>query len=93
MLALACTNLYAGYVFQNALETLEEHAEFRDGENDYSRALAFRRASCALKSLPFQVERISQVEGLKDFGSHVLRVMEVGSTPFSFLCLHVLIVL
>ncbi|PVD30341.1 hypothetical protein C0Q70_09605 [Pomacea canaliculata] len=31
--------------FTNALETLEEHAEFRDGENDYSRALAFRRAS------------------------------------------------
>lgn len=62
---------------QNALEILEKHAEFRSLDNDYSRALAFRRSASVLKSLPFQVERISQVQGLKDMGGHVLKVIQV----------------
>ena len=63
---------------QNALEILEKHAELRSEGSDYSRALAFRRASCVLKSLPFRVERLTQVEGLKDIGGHALKVIQVG---------------
>ncbi|XP_076461599.1 DNA-directed DNA/RNA polymerase mu-like [Babylonia areolata] len=62
--------------FTNALEILEQHAEFRNGDSDYSRALAFRRASCVLKSLPYRVQRLSQVEGLKDVGEHALKVIQ-----------------
>ncbi|KAL8562766.1 hypothetical protein ACOMHN_022641 [Nucella lapillus] len=62
--------------FTDALETLEKHAEFRNDSNDYSRALAFRRASCVLKSLPYRVVRLAQVEGLKDVGEHALKVIQ-----------------
>ena len=30
-----------------------------------------------LKSLPFRVERLKQVEGLKDIGGHALKVIQV----------------
>ena len=63
---------------QDALEILEKHAEFRSEGSDDSRALAFRRASCVLKSLPFRVEKLSRVEGLKDIGRHGLKVIQVG---------------
>ncbi|XP_005089112.1 DNA-directed DNA/RNA polymerase mu isoform X2 [Aplysia californica] len=59
----------------DAIEVLQEHAELRDGHQDYSRALAFRRASCVLKSLPFAVQDVRQLEGLKDVGGHVKRVL------------------
>ena len=63
---------------QGALEILEKHADLRNEGSDNSRALAFRRASCVLKSLPFRVERLAQVEGLKDIGGHSLKVIQVG---------------
>ncbi|BFY97897.1 hypothetical protein BsWGS_00937 [Bradybaena similaris] len=59
----------------DALETLQLHAELRDGSQDYSRALAFRRASSLLKSLPFELQDPGQLAGVKDIGDHVLRVI------------------
>lgn len=40
------------FYFQEALEILEKNASYIDREHGESRALAFRRASCALKSYP-----------------------------------------
>ncbi|CAG5127605.1 unnamed protein product, partial [Candidula unifasciata] len=60
---------------KDALEVLQLHAELKDGSQDYSRALAFRRASCLLKSLPFEVRDPRQLSRLKDIGGHVLRVV------------------
>ncbi|XP_067657626.1 DNA-directed DNA/RNA polymerase mu-like [Haliotis asinina] len=58
------------------IETLQLHSELRDQEQDYSRALAFRRASCVLKCLPFRVTDISQISNIKDVGDHVKRVVK-----------------
>ncbi|XP_041369220.1 DNA-directed DNA/RNA polymerase mu-like isoform X2 [Gigantopelta aegis] len=62
--------------FVDALEILQKYAEMRDVNQDYSRALAFRRASCVLKSLPFTVTSVSQIENIKDMGAHSLRVIQ-----------------
>ncbi|KAL5022597.1 hypothetical protein ScPMuIL_001752 [Solemya velum] len=59
-----------------ALEVLEKHAQLRDGNSDYSRALAFRKASCVLKSLPHTLTDIHQLRGLKDIGNHSAQVIE-----------------
>ncbi|KAK3777848.1 hypothetical protein RRG08_038096 [Elysia crispata] len=59
----------------SAVEVLQEFAELRDSNQDYSRALAFRRASSVLKSLPFQVQNVEQLKGLKDIGEHVKTVI------------------
>ncbi|KAJ8317187.1 hypothetical protein KUTeg_005091 [Tegillarca granosa] len=59
-----------------ALEILQMNAEMRNVDEDYSRALAFRRASCVLKSLPFKVTNIGQVKGLKDMGRHCKQVIK-----------------
>ncbi|WAR21735.1 DPOLM-like protein [Mya arenaria] len=49
--------------FTVALETLEKYADLRydDNQQDYSRALAFRRASCVLKSLPGPLTNLQQL--------------------------------
>ena len=49
----------------------------KDGDSDYSRALAFRRASCVLKSLPFKVSSVNQLRDVKDVGAHSKRVINV----------------
>lgn len=59
----------------SAIEVLQEHAELRDSNQDYSRALAFRRASSVLKSLNFPVQNVGQLRGLKDIGEHVKTVI------------------
>ncbi|GFR94543.1 DNA polymerase mu [Elysia marginata] len=59
----------------SAIEVLQEHAELRDGNQDYSRALAFRRASSVLKALQFPVQSVEQLRGLKDIGEHVKTVI------------------
>ncbi|XP_050397190.1 DNA-directed DNA/RNA polymerase mu [Patella vulgata] len=62
--------------FTEPLEILEKYAELRDQEQDYSRALAFRRASCVLKSLPYKVTNISSLKNIKDIGGHSSRVIK-----------------
>ncbi|XP_046360597.2 DNA nucleotidylexotransferase-like isoform X1 [Haliotis rufescens] len=58
------------------IETLQLYSELRDLDQDYSRALAFRRASCVLKCLPFKVTDVSQISNIKDVGDHVKRVVK-----------------
>ena len=60
----------------DALETLQRYAELKDGDSDYSRALAFRRASCVLKHLPEPLRNIREISGVKDIGKHVTRVLK-----------------
>ncbi|XP_064600872.1 DNA nucleotidylexotransferase-like [Liolophura sinensis] len=62
--------------FTTALEVVQCHAELRDSEQDYSRALAFRRASCVLKSLPFTVTNMNQIIDLKDLGGHSKKIIK-----------------
>ncbi|KAL3864775.1 hypothetical protein ACJMK2_006429 [Sinanodonta woodiana] len=62
--------------FTRALEILQKHAELRDNEHDSSRALAFRRASCVLKSLPFPLTSMSQLKKLTNIGDHCKRVIQ-----------------
>ncbi|RUS89564.1 hypothetical protein EGW08_002682 [Elysia chlorotica] len=59
----------------SAVEVLQEFAELRDSNQDYPRALAFRRASSVLKSLPFPVQSVEQLKGFKDIGEHVKTVI------------------
>ena len=66
------------YFFQRPFEILEKEAEFRGTDNDLSRALAFRRAACVLKSLPYQLCRLSQVRDRRHIGDHVLKVLKVS---------------
>ncbi|KAK3093392.1 hypothetical protein FSP39_014999 [Pinctada imbricata] len=60
----------------DALGTLQKFAELRDGDSDYSRALAFCRASCVLKTLTHTLTDVREIEGVKDIGKHVLRVLK-----------------
>ena len=62
---------------QTALEILETNAKYKDDNLNNSRALAFRRGSAVLKSLPFTVTSVSQVKGLPDIGKHCLAVIQV----------------
>ena len=50
----------------------------RDEAQDYSRALAFRRASCTLKSLSYKVSDVKQIDGLRNIGQHMKRVLNVS---------------
>ncbi len=68
------------FIFQKALEILESNAYYKNSEYESSRALAFRRCSCVLKSLPFTVTKIKQVKGLTDVGKHNLHVIQVRSS-------------
>ncbi|XP_033122382.1 DNA nucleotidylexotransferase-like isoform X4 [Anneissia japonica] len=63
----------------NALEVLEKHAEFLTDEHNNSRALAFRKASAALKAYPSPITSMSQAENLKDLkgGQHCKQVVQV----------------
>ena len=73
---------------QNALEILQEHAELRDGDQDYSRALAFRRASCVLKSIPFSLSNMNQLRNVLNIGNHsrrIIQVCEFKTVPFSII--------
>ena len=77
--------MLAGYLIlfsliQDALEILQEHAELRDGDHDYSRALAFRRASCVLKSMPFTLSNMNQLRKVLNIGDHSRRVIQVPLT-------------
>lgn len=62
--------------YTNALEVLEKFADLREGDNDYSRALAFRRASCVLKSLPAPLTDIQQLRNITNIGDHSRRVIQ-----------------
>ncbi|KAL4231639.1 hypothetical protein ACF0H5_009219 [Mactra antiquata] len=62
--------------FTNAFEVLEKHADLREGDNDYSRSLAFRRAACVLKSLPFCITRIEQLQNTLNIGDHCKRIIQ-----------------
>ncbi|XP_061194429.1 DNA-directed DNA/RNA polymerase mu-like isoform X2 [Saccostrea echinata] len=62
--------------FCEALELLQDYAEMREGDDNYMRALAWRRASCVLKSLKFTLTNINQVKGAKDIGKHVEKVLQ-----------------
>ncbi|ESO93098.1 hypothetical protein LOTGIDRAFT_72364, partial [Lottia gigantea] len=68
--------LHKNSKFTEPLEILEKFAELRDQEQDYSRALAFRRASCVLKSLPYQVSDLYCLKNIKDIGGHSSRVIK-----------------
>ena len=64
---------------QDALETLEKQADFLGGDQNASRALAFRKASAALKALPRPVRSMREVENLNDLkgGKHCKRLIQV----------------
>ena len=70
-------NNFKSVFFKEALEILQEHAELRDTDQDYSRALAFRRASCVLKSMPFCVTSMGQLRNVLNIGDHSRRVIQV----------------
>ncbi|CAC5395032.1 POLM [Mytilus coruscus] len=57
------------------LEILQKYAEMKDENNDYSRALAFRRASCVVKSFPVTVTNVNQLNGINHVGPHSKRVI------------------
>lgn len=59
------------------MELLQDYAEMREGDDNYMRALAWRRASCVLKSLKFPLTNIDQLKGAKDVGKHVQKVLQV----------------
>ncbi|XP_072042452.1 DNA nucleotidylexotransferase-like [Amphiura filiformis] len=62
----------------DALESLEKHAEFLGGDQNQSRALAFRKASAALKALPKPVRSMRDVQNLYDLrgGKHCKKVIQ-----------------
>ncbi|XP_078370112.1 DNA-directed DNA/RNA polymerase mu-like [Oculina patagonica] len=62
--------------FTDALEILERHAVYVDSGQRDSRALAFRRAACALKSYPKQITRIEEAAKLSSVGSHSKKVIQ-----------------
>lgn len=62
--------------FCEAMELLQDYAEMREGDDNYMRALAWRRASCVLKSLKFPLTNIDQLKGAKDVGKHVQKVLQ-----------------
>ncbi|XP_060582717.1 DNA nucleotidylexotransferase-like [Ruditapes philippinarum] len=62
--------------YTKALEVLEKYADLRESDHDYSRALAFRRASCVLKSLPFALSSIQQLRNITNIGDHSKRVIQ-----------------
>ena len=68
---------------QRAFEILETNAKYKDDDLNKSRALAFRRGSAVLKSLPFTVTSLEQVRGLPDIGKHCMSVIQVVRTVFS----------
>lgn len=61
---------------QEALETLAEAAGFEGNEG---RLLSFCRAASVLKSLPWPVTSMSQLQGLPHLGGHSSRVIQVGA--------------
>ncbi|XP_071510976.1 DNA nucleotidylexotransferase-like [Diadema antillarum] len=64
-------------IFTDALEVLEKAAEFQMTESSYSRGLAFRKASAALKALPEEVKTQRDLENLYDIraNSHCMQVI------------------
>eukprot|EP00731_Ephydatia_muelleri_P020471 Em0013g198a len=62
--------------FHDALELLERYNEYLGHKEGDTRALAFRRASCVLKSLPRKVTHIDQVNALHCIGKHSAQVIE-----------------
>ncbi|XP_052261121.1 DNA-directed DNA/RNA polymerase mu-like isoform X2 [Dreissena polymorpha] len=62
--------------FTDALEILEKYADLRYDDQDYSRALAFRRASCVLKSLSRPLSRLSEIQNVTHIGSHSQKVIQ-----------------
>ncbi|XP_068702707.1 DNA nucleotidylexotransferase-like [Montipora foliosa] len=62
--------------FTDALEILERHAVYVDSGQRDSRALAFRRAACALKSYPKQISRIEEAAKLSSVGNHSKKVIQ-----------------
>lgn len=68
------------FLLQTQLEILQKYAEMKDENHDYSRALAFRRASCVVKSFPVTVTNVNQLNGINHVGPHSKRVIGVSKT-------------
>ena len=64
-------------IFQDALEILAKAADYKNDDINYSRALAFRRASCVFKSLSAPLISVQQARKLYNIGAHVRRVIQV----------------
>ncbi|XP_069475153.1 DNA-directed DNA/RNA polymerase mu isoform X2 [Ambystoma mexicanum] len=59
--------------FTDALETLAEEASFGSNEG---RSLAFSRAASVLRSLPYALTRLEELNSLPGFGSHSKKVLQ-----------------
>ncbi|KAJ1141530.1 hypothetical protein NDU88_007860 [Pleurodeles waltl] len=59
--------------FTDAFEILAENYEFRENKGS---CLAFRRAASVLKSLPFTVATLGDVDGLPGFGDQIKGIVE-----------------
>ena len=84
VLVMLNENVCARVPDQNALQILEEFADMKDDDLNYSRALAFRRASATLRSYPHPVVSIEDIKGLPDIGSHCQKVIEVWNVIDNF---------
>lgn len=73
----ACLLLFFCFSFQDAMEVLAENYEFNMIEGS---CLAFRKAASVLKSLPYMVRRLEDIQDLPCFGQHTKSVAEVGLT-------------
>jgi len=56
---------------------LENFANMKDDQLNYSRGLAFRRAAATLASLPVPITRCQQLANLPDVGEHCKKIIEV----------------
>ncbi|XP_078496586.1 DNA nucleotidylexotransferase-like [Lissotriton helveticus] len=59
--------------FTNAFEILAEHYEFHENKGS---CLAYRRAASVLKSLPFAIVAMRDVDGLPGFGDQIKGIVE-----------------
>ena len=65
------------FLLKDALEILEEHAKYRNSDTDQSRALAFRRGICVLRSFPIRITEVKQLKNVKNIGEHTRNIIEV----------------
>lgn len=61
--------------FIKPLEILAKEAEFKDDAENYSRALAFRKACTALKQTP-EISDAEHVKNVHDIGKHSAKIIE-----------------
>jgi hypothetical protein len=68
------------FLLKDALEVLEEYAEYRNSDTDQSRALAFRRGICVLRSFPTRIADVKQLKNVKNIGEHTRNIIQVERT-------------